>query len=89
MIKADIALFALSELLDNWSWKYTELARSEGLALHFIGCSALVRSDNAACAHSGNLLRHSLHLSGRIVLGCWRQHQRLSIQVGQRHGYLR
>ena len=34
VIKADIAPFALSELLENLAAEYTELARAEGLELH-------------------------------------------------------
>ncbi|WP_408637334.1 PAS domain-containing hybrid sensor histidine kinase/response regulator [Pseudomonas lactucae] len=84
VIKADIAPFALSELLDNLAAEYTELARSEGLELHFIGCSALVRSDIQLLARIlRNLLSNAIRYTyqGRIVLGCRRQHQRLSIQV--------
>ena len=84
VIKADIAPFALSELLDNLATEYTELARSEGLELHFVGCSALVRSDIQLLARIlRNLLSNALRYTykGRVVLGCRRQHQRLSIQV--------
>ncbi|WP_411392695.1 NahK/ErcS family hybrid sensor histidine kinase/response regulator [Pseudomonas sp. MPB23] len=84
VIKADIAPFALSELLDNLAAEYTELARSEGLALHFVGCSALVRSDIQLLARIlRNLLSNAIRYTykGRVVLGCRRQHQRLSIQV--------
>jgi len=84
VIKADIAPFALSELLDNLAAEYTELARSEGLELHFVGCSALVRSDIQLLARIlRNLLSNAIRYTykGRVVLGCRRQHQRLSIQV--------
>jgi len=84
VIKADIAPFALSELLDNLAAEYTELARSEGLALHFVGCSALVRSDIQLLARIlRNLLSNAIRYTynGRVVLGCRRQHQRLLIQV--------
>ncbi len=84
VIKADIAPFALSELLDNLAAEYTELARSEGLELHFVGCSALVRSDIQLLARIlRNLLSNAIRYTykGRVVLGCRRQHQRLLIQV--------
>ncbi len=84
VIKADIAPFALSELLDNLAAEYTQVARSEGLQLHFIGCSALVRSDIQLLARIlRNLLSNAIRYtySGRVVLGCRREHQRLSIQV--------
>ncbi|WP_445262022.1 PAS domain-containing hybrid sensor histidine kinase/response regulator [Pseudomonas sp. EL_65y_Pfl1_R83] len=84
VIKADIAPFALSELLDNLAVEYTELARAEGLALHFIDCSALVRSDIQLLARIlRNLLSNAIRYTykGRLVLGCRRQHQRVLIQV--------
>ncbi|WP_414918788.1 hybrid sensor histidine kinase/response regulator NahK/ErcS' [Pseudomonas sp. IT-P4] len=84
VIKADIAPFALSELLDNLAAEYTQVARSEGLQLHFIGCSALVRSDIQLLARIlRNLLSNAIRYtySGRVVLGCRRHHQCLTIEV--------
>ena len=84
VIKADLAPFALSELLDNLAAEYTELARSEGLQLHFVGCSALVHSDIQLLARIlRNLLSNAIRYTykGRVVLGCRRQHQRVLIQV--------
>ena len=84
VIKADMAPFALSELLENLAAEYTELARAEGLELHFVGCSALVRSDIQLLARIlRNLLSNALRYTyqGRVVLGCRRQQQRLLIQV--------
>nr|WP_178082440.1 hybrid sensor histidine kinase/response regulator NahK/ErcS' [Pseudomonas sp. B1(2018)] len=84
VIKADIAPFALSELLDNLAAEYNQVARSEGLQLHFIGCSALVRSDIQLLARIlRNLLSNAIRYtySGRVVLGCRRHHQCLTIEV--------
>nr|WP_191628002.1 hybrid sensor histidine kinase/response regulator NahK/ErcS' [Pseudomonas fluorescens] len=84
VIKADIAPFALSELLDTLAAEYTQVARSEGLQLHFIGCSALVRSDIQLLARIlRNLLSNAIRYtySGRVVLGCRRHHQCLTIEV--------
>ncbi|MCP2067065.1 hybrid sensor histidine kinase/response regulator NahK/ErcS' [Pseudomonas laurylsulfatiphila] len=84
VIKADIAPFALCELLDNLAAEYTQVARSEGLQLHFIGCSALVRSDIQLLARIlRNLLSNAIRYtySGRVVLGCRRHHQCLTIEV--------
>ncbi len=84
VIKADIAPFALSELLDNLAAEYTQVARSEGLQLHFIGCSALVSSDIQLLARIlRNLLSNAIRYtySGRVVLGCRRHHQCLTIEV--------
>ncbi len=84
VIKADVAPFALSELLDNLAAEYAQIARSEGLALHFVGCSVLVRSDMQLLARIlRNLLTNAIRYtpSGRLVLGCRRHRQRVSIQV--------
>ncbi|UVM63964.1 PAS domain-containing protein [Pseudomonas sp. P9_35] len=84
VIKADVAPFALSELLDNLAAEYAQIAGSEGLALHFVGCSVLVRSDMQLLARIlRNLLSNAIRYtpSGRVVLGCRRHRQRVSIQV--------
>ncbi len=84
MIKADVAPFGLSELLDNLAAEYAQIARSEGLELHFVGCSVLVRSDMQLLARIlRNLLSNAIRYtpSGRVVLGCRRHRQRVSIQV--------
>ncbi|MFQ6556119.1 hybrid sensor histidine kinase/response regulator NahK/ErcS' [Pseudomonas sp. Lb2C1-1] len=84
VIKADVAPFGLSELLDNLAAEYAQIARSEGLALHFVGCSVLVRSDMQLLARIlRNLLSNAIRYtpSGRVVLGCRRHRQRVSIQV--------
>ncbi|WP_083454147.1 hybrid sensor histidine kinase/response regulator NahK/ErcS' [Pseudomonas sp. P97.38] len=84
VIKADVAPFGLSELLDNLAAEYAQVARSEGLALHFVGCSVLVRSDMQLLARIlRNLLSNAIRYtpSGRIVLGCRRHRGQVSIQV--------
>ncbi|UVL81557.1 PAS-domain containing protein [Pseudomonas sp. B21-028] len=84
VIKADVAPFALSELLGNLAAEYAQVARSEGLALRFVPCSVLVRSDLQLLARIlRNLLSNAIRYtpSGRVVLGCRRQGQRVSIQV--------
>ncbi|MDC7818928.1 MULTISPECIES: hybrid sensor histidine kinase/response regulator NahK/ErcS' [Pseudomonas] len=84
VIKADIAPFALSELLENLAAEYVQVARSEGLELHFVACSALVRSDIQLLARIlRNLLSNAIRYTrqGRVVLGCRRQGRWLSIEV--------
>ncbi|MGZ0787006.1 hybrid sensor histidine kinase/response regulator NahK/ErcS' [Pseudomonas saponiphila] len=84
VIKADIAPFALSELLENLAAEYAQVARSEGLELHFVACSALVRSDIQLLARIlRNLLSNAIRYTrqGRVVLGCRRQGHWLSIEV--------
>ncbi len=84
VIKADIAPFALSELLENLAAEFTQAASSEGLRLAFVPCSALVRSDIQLLARIlRNLLSNAIRYTttGRVVLGCRRHRQRLSIEV--------
>ncbi|MCU7645768.1 hybrid sensor histidine kinase/response regulator NahK/ErcS' [Pseudomonas piscis] len=84
VIKADIAPFVLGELLDNLAAEYAQVARSEGLELHFVACSVLVRSDIQLLARVlRNLLSNAIRYTrqGRVVLGCRRQGRWLSIQV--------
>ncbi|MGE8416057.1 MAG: hybrid sensor histidine kinase/response regulator NahK/ErcS' [Pseudomonas sp.] len=84
VIKADVAPFALRELLENLAAEYVQVARSEGLELHFVACSALVRSDIQLLARIlRNLLSNAIRYTrqGRVVLGCRRQGRWLSIQV--------
>ncbi|MEB6587625.1 PAS domain-containing protein [Pseudomonas asiatica] len=84
VIKADVAPFVLSELMDNLAAEYAQVARSEGLELHFVGCSAVVRSDIQLLARIlRNLLSNAIRYtrSGRVVLGCRRQRGCLRIEV--------
>lgn len=84
LIKPDIAPFAVSELLENLAAEYHQIAGSEGLRLDFIPSSALVRSDIQLLARIlRNLLSNAIRYttSGRILLGCRRHRQRLSIEV--------
>jgi PAS domain S-box-containing protein len=84
VIKADIAPFAVSELLENLAAEYHQIAGSEALRLDFIPSSALVRSDIQLLARIlRNLLSNAIRYtsSGRILLGCRRRRQSLSIEV--------
>ncbi|MCU1736793.1 MULTISPECIES: hybrid sensor histidine kinase/response regulator NahK/ErcS' [Pseudomonas] len=84
VIKADIAPFALSELLENLAVEFAQAASSEGLRLAFVPCSALVRSDIQLLARIlRNLLSNAIRYTtqGRVVLGCRRHRHHLSIEV--------
>ncbi|TWC28996.1 PAS domain S-box-containing protein [Pseudomonas sp. SJZ079] len=84
VIKADIAPFAVSELLENLAAEYHHIAGSEGLRLDYLPSSALVRSDIQLLARIlRNLLSNAIRYtnSGRILLGCRRHRQSLSIEV--------
>ncbi|WP_187671460.1 hybrid sensor histidine kinase/response regulator NahK/ErcS' [Zestomonas carbonaria] len=84
VIKPDIAPFAVGELLENLAAEYRQVAASEGLQLDFVASSALVRSDLQLLARIlRNLLSNAIRYtpSGRILLGCRRRRQSLSIEV--------
>jgi PAS domain S-box-containing protein len=84
VIKPDIAPFAVSELLENLAVEYRQVAMSEGLHLDFVASSALVRSDVQLLARIlRNLLSNAIRYTpnGRILLGCRRRRQSLSIEV--------
>ena len=84
VIKPDIAPFAVSELLENLAAEYHQIAGSEGLRLDYLPSSALVRSDVQLLARIlrnflSNAIRYTA--SGRILLGCRRRGNSLSIEV--------
>lgn len=84
VIKPDIAPFAVAGLLDNLAVEFRQAAASEGLSLHFVPSSALVRSDIQLLARIlRNLLSNAIRYtpSGRVLLGCRRHRQSLSIEV--------
>jgi PAS domain S-box-containing protein len=84
VIKPDIAPFAVSELLENLAMEFRQIAGAERLVLDFIPCSALVRSDIQLLARIlRNLLTNAIRYTpeGRVLLGCRRRRQSLSIEV--------
>ncbi|KIZ34814.1 hybrid sensor histidine kinase/response regulator NahK/ErcS' [Stutzerimonas stutzeri] len=84
VIKPDIAPFAVSELLENLAMEFRQIAGAEQLQLDFIPCSALVRSDIQLLARNlRNLLTNAIRYTpkGRVLLGCRRHRQSLSIEV--------
>ena len=84
VIKPDIASFAVSELLDNLAAEFRQIAGSEGLRLDHVASTALVRSDIQLLARIlRNLLTNAIRYTptGRVLLGCRRRRQSLSIEV--------
>lgn len=84
VIKPDISAFTLGDMLDNLAGEYRQMARSEGLALHFVPSSVVVRSDAQLLARIlrnflSNAIRYTA--SGRILLGCRRHRHGVSIEV--------
>nr|WP_319528213.1 hybrid sensor histidine kinase/response regulator NahK/ErcS' [Pseudomonas laurentiana] len=84
VIKADVAPFVLSDLLDNLAAEYAHIADTEGLRLDYVPCSLKVRSDIQLLARIlRNLLSNAIRYTpqGRVLLGCRRRGQRLLIEV--------
>ncbi len=84
VIKPDIASFAVSELLENLAVEFRQIAGTEALRLDYIPSTALVRSDIQLLARIlRNLLTNAIRYTptGRVLLGCRRRRQSLSIEV--------
>ncbi|KTC24884.1 ATPase [Pseudomonas putida] len=84
VIKADVATFAVSDLLDNLAAEYAHAAASEGLRMSYVRSSLRVRSDIQLLARIlRNLLSNAIRYTpqGRLMLGCRRRGQRVFIEV--------
>ncbi|MCF6780816.1 hybrid sensor histidine kinase/response regulator NahK/ErcS' [Stutzerimonas stutzeri] len=84
VIKPDIASFAVSELLENLAVEFRQIAGCEQLQLNYVPSAALVRSDIQLLARIlRNLLTNAIRYTpkGRVLLGCRRRRQILSIEV--------
>ncbi|MDD2058298.1 PAS domain-containing protein [Pseudomonas sp. GD03860] len=84
VIKADMATFALGDLLDNLATEFAHAASNEGLRLAYRPCSLYVRSDVQLLARIlRNLLSNAIRYtpSGRVLLGCRRRAGRVWIEV--------
>ncbi|MGE8480181.1 MAG: NahK/ErcS family hybrid sensor histidine kinase/response regulator [Pseudomonas shirazensis] len=84
VIRADVASFALSDLLDNLAAEHATVAASEGLRLDYVPSRLRVRSDMQLLARIlRNLLSNAVRYtpSGRIVLGCRRRGDKVLIEV--------
>ncbi|MGJ3440215.1 NahK/ErcS family hybrid sensor histidine kinase/response regulator [Pseudomonas sp. Je.1.5.c] len=84
VIRADVASFALSDLLDNLAAEYATVAASEGLRLAYVPSRLRVRSDVQLLARIlRNLLSNAIRYTpkGRILLGCRRRGRKVSIEV--------
>ena len=84
VIKADIGVLAINDLLENLATEYQQLATSVGLKLSFVPCSLLVKTDVHLLARIlRNFLSNAIRYTekGRLILGCRRKRGRLLIQV--------
>lgn len=84
VIKADISVFALDQLLDNLAVEHQQFAKSVGLTLDFVPSTVLVRSDIHLLARVlRNFLSNAIRYTerGRVLLGCRRHAEHVSIEV--------
>ena len=84
VIKADLASFAVSDLLDNLAAEFAHAAASAGLGMTYVPCGLSVYSDIQLLARIlRNLLSNAIRYTprGRVLLGCRRRAKALSIEV--------
>ena len=84
VIKADVSVFSAQHLLDNLAMEYQQVAKSVGLTLDFVPSSVLVKTDVHLLARIlRNFLSNAIRYteSGRVLLGCRRQADAVSIEV--------
>lgn len=84
VIKADLASFAVSDLLDNLAAEFAHAAASAGLRMAYVPCGLSVHSDIQLLARIlRNLLSNAIRYTprGRVLLGCRRRGKALSIEV--------
>ncbi|WP_123566679.1 PAS domain-containing hybrid sensor histidine kinase/response regulator [Pseudomonas vranovensis] len=84
VIKADLASFAVSDLLDNLAAEFAHAAASAGLRMAYVPCGLSVHSDIQLLARIlRNLLSNAIRYTprGRVLLGCRRRAKTLSIEV--------
>ncbi|MDH0895804.1 MULTISPECIES: hybrid sensor histidine kinase/response regulator NahK/ErcS' [unclassified Pseudomonas] len=84
VIRPDLSSFAVADLLDNLALEFRQQAGGESLELRYLPSSAWVRSDIQLLARIlRNLLTNAIRYTerGRILLGCRRRGNALSIEV--------
>ena len=84
VIKADVSVFAAQHLLDNLAVEYQQVAKSVGLQLDFVCSSVLIKTDIHLLARIlRNFLSNAIRYteSGRVLLGCRRRGDSVSIEV--------
>ena len=84
VIKADVSVFSAQHLLNNLAVEYQQVAKSVGLQLDFVCSSVLIKTDIHLLARIlRNFLSNAIRYteSGRVLLGCRRRGDCVSIEV--------
>ncbi len=85
VIKPDISVFPLSDLLDNLATEFRQICEAEGLCFDYVKSSAVVSTDLVLLARIlRNFLTNAVRYTpagGRILLGCRRRANGVQIQV--------
>ncbi|NVK42505.1 MAG: PAS-domain containing protein [Oceanospirillaceae bacterium] len=84
VIRPDVNAFCVRGLLENIANEYRQVARNQGLDLHFVSSGAVIESDSQLLARIlRNFLSNALRYTekGRILFGCRRRRHSLVIEV--------
>lgn len=85
VIKPDISVFQLSDLLDNLATEFRQICEAENLHFDYVRSSVVVSTDLVLLARIlRNFLSNSVRYTpagGRILLGCRRRSDGVQIQV--------
>ena len=84
VVTPDVTVFRVNDLLDNIANEFRQIAGSAGLGLHYVGSTAVIRSDSQMLARIlRNFLSNAVRYTqqGRILFGCRRRRSSLVIEV--------
>ena len=83
-LRVEVAEFRLGDILQRLKGEFAILADAQGLALHVVDCSAVVRSDPRLLEQMiRSLLSNALKYTsrGKVLLGCRRHGDRVSVDI--------
>jgi PAS domain S-box-containing protein len=84
VVTSDITTFRASELMENIANEFSQFAQHNSLKMSYVRCSMVISSDSQLLARIlRNFLSNAIRYTaqGRILFGCRRKSQSLSIEV--------